>query len=110
MRMCVCVVCVCVLVNLKNLKQANSLLHFVFYFKRLSSLLIITQLVNQATEVVIPFLVDRLLSAPQETESKDKTEEGKLRNQSSRPDYPVSICPSTSEYQNTAQPLYRPCD
>uniref|UniRef100_H3CQS8 Anoctamin n=1 Tax=Tetraodon nigroviridis TaxID=99883 RepID=H3CQS8_TETNG len=56
--------------------------------KRLASLLIITQLVNQATEVVIPFIVDRLLSAPHRTESKDDPEEDKFRNQSTLPAYP----------------------
>lgn len=62
----------------------------VLSVQRLASLLIITQLVNQATEVVVPFLVDRLLSAPHRTESEDDPEEDKFRNQSSLPPYPVS--------------------
>lgn len=85
--------CVCFKVNFKNLNQANDLLHFVFYFKRLASLLIVTQMVNQATEVVIPFLMDRLLSAPHRTESEEDPEEDKFRNQSTLPAYPVSLCP-----------------
>lgn len=64
--------------------------HFVFYFQRLASLLIVTQLVNQATEVVVPFLVDRLLSAPHRTEHEADPEEDKFRNQSMLPAYPVS--------------------
>lgn len=64
--------------------------HLVCYFQRLASLLIVTQLVNQATEVVVPFLVDRLLSAPHRAESEDDPEEDKFRNQSMLPTYPVS--------------------
>lgn len=43
--------------------------------------------------MVIPFLVDRLLSASDQTERKDDPEEDKLRNQSTLPAYPVSLCP-----------------
>uniref|UniRef100_A0A8P4G8H6 Anoctamin n=1 Tax=Dicentrarchus labrax TaxID=13489 RepID=A0A8P4G8H6_DICLA len=46
--------------------------------KRLASLLIVTQLVNQVTEVVIPFLVDR----------EDDPQEDKFRNQSTLPAFP----------------------
>ncbi|XP_053740584.1 anoctamin-10 isoform X2 [Synchiropus splendidus] len=56
--------------------------------KRLASLLVITQLVNQVTEVVIPFLVDRFLSAPHRTEREDDPEEDKFRNQISLPVFP----------------------
>ncbi|XP_044050569.1 anoctamin-10-like [Siniperca chuatsi] len=56
--------------------------------KRLASLLIVAQLVNQVTEVVIPFLVDRFISAPHRRESKDDTEEDKFRNQSTLPAFP----------------------
>lgn len=59
-------------------------------FKRLASLLIVTQLVNQVTEVVIPFIVDRFISAPHRTETEDDPEEDKFRNQSVLPKYPVS--------------------
>lgn len=66
---------------------------FAFCCQRLASLLIVTQLVNQATEVVVPFLVDRLLSAPHRAESEDDPEEDKFRNQSMLPAYPVSSGP-----------------
>ncbi|XP_039988884.1 anoctamin-10 isoform X1 [Xiphias gladius] len=56
--------------------------------KRLASLLIVTQLVNQVTEAVIPFLVDRFISAPHRTESKDDPQEDKFRNQSTLPAFP----------------------
>lgn len=58
--------------------------------KRLSSLLIVSQLVNQATEVVVPYLVDRFVNANQ-TESEDDPEEDKFRKQSTLPAYPVSL-------------------
>ncbi|CAL8296335.1 unnamed protein product [Boreogadus saida] len=71
------------------------LFHIAFYKqdlpllrKRLASLLIITQLVNQVTEVVIPFLVDRFLSAPKRKEKEEDPQEDKFRNQSSLPDFP----------------------
>ncbi|XP_033489932.2 anoctamin-10 [Epinephelus lanceolatus] len=56
--------------------------------KRLASLLIVTQLVNQVTEVVIPFLVDRFISAPKRTESEDDPDEDKFRNQGTLPAFP----------------------
>ncbi|XP_068595448.1 anoctamin-10 [Brachionichthys hirsutus] len=56
--------------------------------KRLASLLVITQLVNQVTEVIIPFLVDRFISVPARTQSEDDPEEDKLRNQGSLPVFP----------------------
>ncbi|KAM9351596.1 anoctamin-10 [Symphorus nematophorus] len=56
--------------------------------KRLGSLLVVTQLVNQVTEVVVPFLVDRFISAPHRTESEDDPEEDKFRNQSTLPAFP----------------------
>jgi hypothetical protein len=48
--------------------------------------------VNQVTEVVIPFLVDRFLSAPKRKEKKEDPQEDKFRNQSSLPDFPVGVC------------------
>lgn len=60
------------------------------FSQRLSSLLIISQLVNQATEVVVPYVVDRFVNASNWTESEDDPEEDKLRNQSNLPTYPVS--------------------
>ncbi|KAM9376983.1 anoctamin-10 isoform 1-T2 [Pholidichthys leucotaenia] len=56
--------------------------------KRLASLLIMTQLVNQVTEVVIPFLVDRFITAPHRTESDSDPQEDKFRNQSTLPPFP----------------------
>ncbi|XP_037538556.1 anoctamin-10 [Nematolebias whitei] len=56
--------------------------------KRLASLLIVSQLVNQVTEVVIPYLVDRFISAPHRTETEDDPEEDKFRNQSTLPPFP----------------------
>ncbi|XP_068168693.1 anoctamin-10 [Antennarius striatus] len=56
--------------------------------KRLASLLVVTQLVNQVTEVIIPFLVDRFISVPNRTHSEDDPEEDKLRNQGSLPVFP----------------------
>uniref|UniRef100_A0A3B3Z1Q1 Anoctamin n=1 Tax=Poecilia mexicana TaxID=48701 RepID=A0A3B3Z1Q1_9TELE len=56
--------------------------------KRLASLLIITQLVNQVTEVVIPFLVDRFISAPNRSEREDDPKEDKFRNQGTLPTFP----------------------
>uniref|UniRef100_A0A3B4ZQR1 Anoctamin n=1 Tax=Stegastes partitus TaxID=144197 RepID=A0A3B4ZQR1_9TELE len=56
--------------------------------KRLASLLIVTQLINQVTEVVIPFLVDRFISAPHRAESEDDPQEEKFRNQSTLPAFP----------------------
>ncbi|XP_054633209.1 anoctamin-10 isoform X2 [Dunckerocampus dactyliophorus] len=56
--------------------------------KRLASLLIVTQLVNQVTEVVVPFLVDRFVSAPHRTEREDDPQEDKFRNQITLPVFP----------------------
>ncbi|KAF0040943.1 hypothetical protein F2P81_006841 [Scophthalmus maximus] len=56
--------------------------------KRLASLLIVTQLVNQVTEAVIPFLVDRFISAPHRAESEDDPQEDKFRKQSTLPTFP----------------------
>ncbi|KAG7253205.1 hypothetical protein CRUP_004774, partial [Coryphaenoides rupestris] len=55
---------------------------------RLASLLIITQLVNQVTEVVVPFLVDRFFRAPRRSEKKEDPQEDKFRNQGSLPEFP----------------------
>uniref|UniRef100_A0A673AAQ3 Anoctamin n=1 Tax=Sphaeramia orbicularis TaxID=375764 RepID=A0A673AAQ3_9TELE len=71
------------------------LFHIAFYKqdvpllrKRLASLLIITQLVNQVTEVVVPFLVDRFISASNRKENENDPEEDKYRNQSTLPAFP----------------------
>lgn len=66
--------------------------HILFVcLKRLASLLIVSQLVNQVTEVVIPYLVDRFISAPNRAESEDDPQEDKYRNQSTLPVFPVSV-------------------
>ncbi|XP_067091624.1 anoctamin-10 [Osmerus mordax] len=71
------------------------LFHIAFYKqdlpllrKRLSSLLIVTQLVNQCTELVVPWLVDRFLRAPQRPQLEDDSEEDKIRAQRSLPPFP----------------------
>lgn len=56
--------------------------------KRLASLLIISQVVNQVTEVVIPYLVDRFISTPNRAETEDDPQEDKFRNESTLPAFP----------------------
>uniref|UniRef100_A0A8C6USC6 Anoctamin n=1 Tax=Neogobius melanostomus TaxID=47308 RepID=A0A8C6USC6_9GOBI len=75
--------CFAVLFHIAFFKQDVPLLR-----KRLASLLIISQLINQVTEVVIPFLVDRFISAPNRVESEDDPQEDKFRNQGTLPVYP----------------------
>ncbi|XP_056272066.1 anoctamin-10 isoform X2 [Pseudoliparis swirei] len=75
--------CFAVLFHIAFFKQDVPLLR-----KRLASLLIVTQLLNQVTEVVIPFLVDRFISAPHRTESEDDPQEDQFRNQSTLPVFP----------------------
>uniref|UniRef100_G3NG32 Anoctamin n=1 Tax=Gasterosteus aculeatus aculeatus TaxID=481459 RepID=G3NG32_GASAC len=75
--------CFAVLFHIAFFKQDVPLLR-----KRLASLLVVTQLLNQVTEVVIPFLVDRFISAPHRAESKDDPPEDKFRNQSNLPAFP----------------------
>ncbi|XP_010882344.2 anoctamin-10 [Esox lucius] len=65
------------------------LFHIAFYKqdllllrKRLASLLIVTQLVNQCTEVLVPFIVDCFLKATQKKQKEDDPEVDKLRAQS----------------------------
>lgn len=72
-----------VLFHIAFFKQDVSLLR-----KRLASLLIVSQLVNQVTEVVIPFLVDRLVNAPRRREREDDPQEDKFRNQITLPVFP----------------------
>ena len=60
--------------------------------QRLASLLILNQLVNQCTEGVVPFIVDRFLSAPHKKEQEDDLEMDKLRAQRRLPPFPVSPC------------------
>eukprot|EP00063_Salmo_salar_P005019 XP_013979854.1 PREDICTED: anoctamin-10-like isoform X2 [Salmo salar] len=71
------------------------LFHIAFYKqdlpllrKRLASMLIGNQLMNQCTEVVVPFIVDRFLSAAHKKEQEDNLEMDKLRAQRSLPPFP----------------------
>ncbi|KAJ7997799.1 hypothetical protein DPEC_G00215870 [Dallia pectoralis] len=68
------------------------LFHIAFYKqdilllrKRLASLLIVTQLVNQCTEVLVPFIVDCFLKATQRKQKEDDPEVDKLIAQSLPP-------------------------
>ncbi|XP_043084259.1 anoctamin-10 [Puntigrus tetrazona] len=56
--------------------------------KRLSSLLIVTQMVNQFTEVVVPFLVDRFLTSADRNLKEDDPEVDHLQAQGSLPTFP----------------------
>ncbi|RXN21927.1 anoctamin-10-like protein [Labeo rohita] len=56
--------------------------------KRLSSLLIVTQVVNQFTEVVVPFLVDRFLTSKDRNLKEDDPEVDHLQAQGSLPAFP----------------------
>lgn len=56
--------------------------------KRLSSLLIVTQVVNQFTEVVVPFLVDRFMSTSERNLKEDDPEVDHLQAQGSLPAFP----------------------
>lgn len=72
-----------VLFHIAFVKQDLSLLR-----KRLASLLIVTQLVNQATEVVVPFAIDRLFNAPVRDEQEDDPEPDAIMAQSNLPSFP----------------------
>ncbi|KAA0724532.1 Anoctamin-10 Transmembrane protein 16K [Triplophysa tibetana] len=56
--------------------------------KRLSSLLIVTQVVNQFTEVVVPFLVDRFMSNSERNLKEDDPEVDHLQAQGNLPAFP----------------------
>ncbi|XP_056307554.1 anoctamin-10 [Danio aesculapii] len=56
--------------------------------KRLSSLLIVTQVVGQFTEVVVPFLVDRFLTSADRNLKEDDPEVDHLQAQGSLPVFP----------------------
>ncbi|KAJ8333674.1 hypothetical protein SKAU_G00409930 [Synaphobranchus kaupii] len=56
--------------------------------KRLSSLLIVTQLINQCTEVLVPLLVDRFFSGSDKKLHKDDPEVDHVRAQTSLPPFP----------------------
>ncbi|XP_036399736.1 anoctamin-10 [Megalops cyprinoides] len=75
--------CFAVLFHIAFVKQDLPLLR-----KRLSSLLIVTQLVNQCTEVLVPFLVDRFLSTSEKNLKEDDPKVDKVRAQGSLPPFP----------------------
>ncbi|KAK7117430.1 hypothetical protein R3I94_022864 [Phoxinus phoxinus] len=56
--------------------------------KRLASLLIVNQVVNQFTEVVVPFLVDRFLTSADRNLKEDDPEVDHLQAQGSLPAFP----------------------
>ncbi|KAM3870245.1 anoctamin-10 [Diretmus argenteus] len=72
-----------VLFHIAFVMQDLPLLH-----KRLSSLLVVTQVVNQMSEVVIPFLVDRFFRHPNKKEKEDDPQEDKLKSQQELPPFP----------------------
>ncbi|KAL2093683.1 hypothetical protein ACEWY4_010995 [Coilia grayii] len=56
--------------------------------KRLSSLLIVTQLMNQVSEVVVPFVVDHFFNSPEPKEEDDDPEIDCILAQSNLPTFP----------------------
>ncbi|XP_072519154.1 anoctamin-10 [Salminus brasiliensis] len=71
------------------------LFHIAFYKqdlnllrKRLSSLLIISQVVNQFTEVFVPYIVDRFYSSPEKELKEDDPEADHLQAEGSLPAFP----------------------
>ncbi|KAL4623498.1 anoctamin-10-like [Arapaima gigas] len=75
--------CFAVLFHIAFIRQDLALLR-----KRLASLLIVTQLLNQCTEVVVPFLVDRIFSDGTKKPKEDDPEEDRLRAQGRLPPFP----------------------
>lgn len=67
--------------------------------QRLSSLLILSQLVNQFTEVAVPFIVDRFFSSAQKELKEDDPAADHMQAEGSLPPFPVS---SSSHIQNSA--------
>ncbi|XP_015457875.3 anoctamin-10 [Astyanax mexicanus] len=71
------------------------LFHIAFYKqdlnlvrKRLSSLLILSQIVNQFTEVFVPYIVDRFYSSPEKELKEDDPEADHLQAEGSLPAFP----------------------
>ncbi|XP_028843365.1 anoctamin-10 isoform X2 [Denticeps clupeoides] len=75
--------CFAVLFHIAFFKQDLPLLR-----KRLSSLLIVNQLVNQCSEVMIPFIVDRFYNSQDRDLMEDDPEADSLRAQISVPAFP----------------------
>ncbi|XP_066505745.1 anoctamin-10 [Hoplias malabaricus] len=72
-----------VLFHIAFFKQDLNLLR-----KRLSSLLILSQAVNQFTEVLVPYIVDRLYSSPEKELKEDDPEADHLQAEGSLPPFP----------------------
>ncbi|XP_062403269.1 anoctamin-10 isoform X2 [Sardina pilchardus] len=75
--------CFAVLFHIAFVKQDLPLLR-----KRLASLLIVTQLVSQLTEVVVPFVIDRVFNPPERKEEDDDPEADAIIVQSNLPTFP----------------------
>ncbi|XP_063052979.1 anoctamin-10 [Engraulis encrasicolus] len=75
--------CFAVLFHIAFGKQDLALLQ-----KRLSSLLIVTQLMNQLTEVVVPYVVDHFFNPPERKEEDDDPEIDLILAQSNLPTFP----------------------
>ncbi|XP_018594759.1 anoctamin-10 isoform X1 [Scleropages formosus] len=75
--------CFAVLFHIAFIKEDLALLR-----KRLASLLIVTQLVNQCTEVLVPYLVDTFLSDGAKKPKEDDPEEDRIRAQGRLPPFP----------------------
>ncbi|XP_076125714.1 anoctamin-10 [Alosa pseudoharengus] len=75
--------CFAVLFHIAFVKQDLPLLR-----KRLASLLIVTQLVSQLTEVAVPFAIDRIFNPPERKEEDDDPEVDAIIAQSNLPTFP----------------------
>ncbi|XP_012688571.2 anoctamin-10 [Clupea harengus] len=75
--------CFAVLFHIAFVKQDLPLLQ-----KRLASLLIVTQLINQVSEVVVPFIIDHFLNPPERKEEDDDPEADAILDQSNLPPFP----------------------
>ena len=49
-----------------------------------------TQLINQVSEVVVPFIIDHFLNPPERKEEDDDPEADAILDQSNLPPFPVS--------------------
>lgn len=86
--------------------------------QRLSSLLILSQVVNQFTEVLVPYVIDRFYSSSQKELKEDDPAADHMQAEGSLPQFPVSS-PSLFVYWKvidryamgvyTSQPLFIVC-
>lgn len=80
---------------------------FPFLFpcvQRLSSLLILSQLVNQFTEVVVPYIVDRFYSSSQNELKEDDPAADHMQAEGSLPPFPVN---PSSQHKTVIRNLHR---